>query len=74
MALLQEPEFWVAIGFVIVVGILLYVGVPKMVATMLDARAAAIKGDPRLVLPQKVIDDILTYAKQHFYRPADMRL
>jgi F-type H+-transporting ATPase subunit b len=45
MELLQEPEFWVAVGFVIVVGILLYVGVPKMVATMLDARAAAIKGE-----------------------------
>jgi F-type H+-transporting ATPase subunit b len=45
MELLQEPEFWVAIGFVIVVGILLYVGVPKMIATMLDARAAAIKGE-----------------------------
>ena len=27
--------------------------------------AAAIKGDQRLVLPQKIIDDILAYAKQH---------
>src|SRR5215469_15662378 len=45
MELFQDPEFWVAIGFIIVVGILLYVGVPKMVATMLDARAAAIKGE-----------------------------
>jgi F-type H+-transporting ATPase subunit b len=45
MELLHEPEFWVAVGFVMVVGILLYVGVPKMVATILDARAAAIKGE-----------------------------
>ena len=27
--------------------------------------AAAIKGDPKLVLPPKIIEDILTYAKQH---------
>ena len=45
MELLHEPEFWVGVGFVIVIGILLYVGVPKMVATMLDARAAAIKAE-----------------------------
>ncbi len=45
MQLLQDPETWVALGFVIVVAILLYVGVPKMVGTMLDARAAAIKGE-----------------------------
>lgn len=43
--LLAEGEFWVAIGFVIVVGVLLYVGVPKMVASLLDARAAGIKAE-----------------------------
>jgi len=30
-----------------------------------DQITAAIKGDSRLVLPQKIIDDILAYAKQH---------
>jgi F-type H+-transporting ATPase subunit b len=45
MELLQEPELWVGIGFVMVVGLLLYVGVPKLVGGMLDARAAAIKSE-----------------------------
>jgi F-type H+-transporting ATPase subunit b len=43
MELLLEPELWVGVGFVLVVGLLLYVGVPKLVGGMLDARAAAIK-------------------------------
>lgn len=45
MEFLADPEVWVALGFVIVIGILLYVGVPKMVGTMLDARAAGIKAE-----------------------------
>ena len=45
MELLLEPEFWVAVGFVAVIGLLLYVGVPKMVATLLDARALTIKAE-----------------------------
>lgn len=45
MQYLANPETWVAVGFVAVIGILLYVGVPKMVATMLDARAAGIKAE-----------------------------
>ncbi len=45
MHLLAEPEFWVAVGFVAVIGLLLYVGAPRMVATMLDARAAGIKAE-----------------------------
>jgi F-type H+-transporting ATPase subunit b len=43
MELLLEPELWVGVGFVMVVGLLLYVGVPKLVGGILDARAAAIK-------------------------------
>jgi F-type H+-transporting ATPase subunit b len=45
MELLHEPEFWVAVGFVLVIALLLYVGVPKMVGALLDARAAGIKGE-----------------------------
>jgi len=45
MEFLANPETWVALGFVIVIGILLYVGAPKMVGTMLDARAAGIKAE-----------------------------
>jgi F-type H+-transporting ATPase subunit b len=45
MELLGNPEFWVGIGFVVVIGILLRVGVPKMVAGLLDARAAGIRAE-----------------------------
>ncbi len=45
MEFLQDPETWVALGFVIVVAILLWVGAPKMIAGLLDARAAAIKAE-----------------------------
>jgi F-type H+-transporting ATPase subunit b len=45
MALLKEPEFWVAVGFVLVIVILVWQGVPKMVAKMLDSRAAAISAE-----------------------------
>jgi F-type H+-transporting ATPase subunit b len=42
MTLLQNPEFWVAVGFVMVLAIFLYLKVPAMLAKLLDARAAAI--------------------------------
>src|SRR5579862_2535855 len=43
--LFKEPEFWVAVGFVLVIAILFWQGVPKMVAKMLDSRAAAIAAE-----------------------------
>jgi F-type H+-transporting ATPase subunit b len=42
MEWLQEPEFWVGLGFLIVIGIFLYQRVPAFVAASLDTRAAAI--------------------------------
>ena len=45
MELLQNPEFWVAVGFFIVIGLLLYIGVPKMVGKMLDDRARSIEAE-----------------------------
>ena len=45
MMLLQEPEFWVAVGFAIVVAIFLRLKVPAMLAKLLDSRAAAIAHD-----------------------------
>ena len=45
MELLQEPELWVGVGFVMVVALLLYVGAPKLVGGMLDARSAAIRAE-----------------------------
>jgi len=40
-----EPEFWVAVAFVIFVGILIYVGVPKMVLGSLDERARRVQAE-----------------------------
>ncbi len=42
MEFLKETEFWVAVGFVIVVGIFLYKRLPAFIGAALDARAAAI--------------------------------
>ena len=40
-----NAELWVAIGLLIFFGILIAVGVPKLVAGQLDARAAKIQGE-----------------------------
>jgi F-type H+-transporting ATPase subunit b len=42
MEFLFEPEFWVAVSFFLFVGLVLYLGVHKKIASALDARAAAI--------------------------------
>jgi F-type H+-transporting ATPase subunit b len=42
MELFRDPEFWVGIGTLVFVGILLWKRVPALVARSLDARAAAI--------------------------------
>jgi F-type H+-transporting ATPase subunit b len=42
MELFSDPEFWVGLGTIVFIGILLWQGVPKLVANSLDARAAAI--------------------------------
>jgi F-type H+-transporting ATPase subunit b len=40
-----EPEFWVAVGFVIFVAVLIYVGVPKMMTKALDDRAKRVQDE-----------------------------
>lgn len=45
MELLHEGEFWVALGFVLVIIALLWVGAHTMIARLLDARAAAIAAE-----------------------------
>ncbi len=45
MEILHEPEFWVAVGFVLVVALLVWKGVPSMVGKMLDQRAAVISAE-----------------------------
>lgn len=45
MEILHEAEFWVAVGFVLVIALLLWKGVPGMVGKMLDQRAAVIAAE-----------------------------
>jgi len=45
MELLHDAEFWVGIGFVLVIALLLWKGVPGMVGKMLDQRAAVIAAE-----------------------------
>ena len=40
-----EPEFWVAVGFVILLGVFVYVGVHRTVLTTLDHRRDRIKAE-----------------------------
>src|SRR6476659_1034332 len=42
MEFITEPEFWVAVSFIICLGVLFYFGVHKKRVTMLDARALEI--------------------------------
>ena len=42
---LSNPEIWVGVGLLIFFGILIAVGVPKMVAAQLDAKGAKIQAD-----------------------------
>jgi F-type H+-transporting ATPase subunit b len=45
MELLHEPEFWVGVGFVLVLALLVWKGVPAMVGRKLDQRAAMIAAE-----------------------------
>jgi F-type H+-transporting ATPase subunit b len=45
MSFLTNPEFVVAVGFIAILVVFVWAGLPRMVATMLDARAAAIKAE-----------------------------
>ena len=42
---LYEAEFWVAVAFVLLVGVLIYFGVPKMLISGIDARRDRIKAE-----------------------------
>jgi F-type H+-transporting ATPase subunit b len=45
MEILSNAEFWVGIGFLVVIGVILYAGAPKMIGKILDDRALAIKAE-----------------------------
>ena len=42
LELIRDPEFWVGIGFLVVIGIFLYLRLPAFVGAALDRRAEAI--------------------------------
>ena len=42
---LDNPELWVGIGLLLFIGIVIFVGVPKLVAGALDAKAAKIQAE-----------------------------
>ena len=42
---LSNPELWVAAGLILFFGILVVVGVPKLIAGQLDGAAAKIQGE-----------------------------
>jgi len=43
--MIQEPEFWVAVAFVLFLGVLVYVGVHKTMIDALDQRSDRIKAE-----------------------------
>jgi F-type H+-transporting ATPase subunit b len=43
--MLHEAEFWVAMGFVVFVGVLIYVGAPRTIGKALDDRTARIQAE-----------------------------
>jgi F-type H+-transporting ATPase subunit b len=62
--LLQEPETWVAIAFLIFLGILLRVGAPSLLFKTLDDRSARIKSElDEAVRLRKEAEDVLAEYK-----------
>src|SRR6478735_4023541 len=45
MDMIKEPEFWVAVAFVLFVGVLVYVGVHKKLIEALDHRSSRIQAE-----------------------------
>ena len=41
----MEPEFWVALGFFLFIGVLVYFGIPQKTLASLDSRSARIKAE-----------------------------
>ena len=63
---LAEPELWVGVGLLIFLGIVIFVGVPKLIASQLDAKASKIQAEldeaararPDLVVGDLVDDEV----------------
>jgi F-type H+-transporting ATPase subunit b len=63
MEFLQEAEVWVGVGFVVVVGLILYKRVPAMIGRALDKRAAAIAAE--LDNARKLREEAMELLKQY---------
>jgi F-type H+-transporting ATPase subunit b len=62
-----QPEFWVAVGFVILMGVFGYLGVHRTVLTALDHRSERIKADldDALRLKQEAASLLADYKARH---------
>src|SRR3954463_15798957 len=62
----DNPEFWVLVGFVLVIALLVWKGVPGMVAKMLDQRAKVIEAELAEAsrLRQEAMDLLADYQKK----------
>ncbi|MGA7074322.1 ATP F0F1 synthase subunit B [Bradyrhizobium sp.] len=62
-----QPEFWVAVGFVILMGVFGYLGVHRTVLTALDHRSERIKADldEALRLKQEAASLLADYKARH---------
>jgi F-type H+-transporting ATPase subunit b len=67
--LLKDPEFWVGVGALIFIGILLWKKVPAMLAQSLDARAAAIRKE--LEDARRLREEAETLLRQYQSKRAD---
>src|SRR3954447_21461939 len=45
MEMIKEPEFWVAVSFVLFIAVIIYVGAHKKLIEALDHRSARIKAE-----------------------------
>ena len=54
MELFTDAHFWVGVALLIFVGVLVYAGVPKLVAGALDARATEISESMKLAAAEAI--------------------
>lgn len=70
MEIFEDPEFWVAVGFVAIVGLVLYLRVPVLVGKLLDDRAATIA--KKLDEARKLREDALALLDQYRRKAAEV--
>jgi F-type H+-transporting ATPase subunit b len=73
MEFIYEAEFWVAVSFFIFIGVLVYLGIHKKVASALDARALQISKELEEALrlreeAEKLLADYPAQAGRRRYR------